>query len=305
MYLTGAGKEKNLNDPDSVDTLVDKDVVHGVQHLMELAMRGGPWGDPDGVMIAARHGGSSGGGGGGGDVDANIKNGAAAALIAMEMKATLGYSFATSSSGWLWNVASAETKKTLSELCVNVAGSVSIEGTEESGNIEGHDAEERSFRFEPILGAADNLSLEHHEQRAVKWWLSAAVHHGDVPAGKDALLFVGEKYAEKGYHDLACHQFAQALATLSPSSSSTSWSKVLGIIGWHLLLHRPCSQQDMESIASGVGVESDSIRNIHILSYSETAAVVLNAAAHYERIAGMRFVWSFLSHTASAVSFVL
>ena len=279
MYLTGHGKARDEQDPDSVDTLVKKDVDKATECYLKLTLNGGAWGDPDSVMTEAR----------------KENGGGAKALIAFEMKATLGYSFATSSSGYLWDTATSSTKILLEDMCVEV-----VEGQVEEDTGILKKKQNRLFRYEP----SEN-NFEHHEKRAMRWWRSASEHHSNVKAGTDALLFSGVKYSEKGKYAYACEKYAKALSTLSSSSAASQWSKTLVIIGWHLLLHQPCYPKDIEHILNTIDA-TDNEKGDEVREYgsSKLASLIFDAASKYEKISAMKSAWNVLSFVASALSWV-
>ena len=276
MYMSGVGRAVDYEkEPDGVDTRVEKNLKKAEIHFETLAMQGGRWGDQDTIMDAFLAGGSS--SSIGGTIEESYSS--SEVLVAFEMKAMLGYALAFTGSGWLWDTADLATRTNMMEMMV--------------------EAKENNNK--------DINQFEHHEARAVEWWLPSAEHHKDGAARADSLLFVGGKYSEKNLHEKACEQYAAAV--------SASSSKSLGILGWHLFMGKPCLISTLENIVSSLvvagDVESDtgggsSLAGIETagnsVRQSKAAAMVLAAAAREETIPGMRLFWSGLSVVADGMA---
>lgn len=286
MYMSGVGRAVDYEkEPDGVDTRVEKDLKKAEIHFETLAMQGGRWGDPDTIMDAFLAGGSS--GSVGGTIEESYSS--SEVLVAFEMKAMLGYALAFTGSGWLWDTADLATRTNMMEMMA--------EAKENDDKGIGRTVEEE----------ISINQFEHHETRAVEWWLSCAEHHKDGVARADSLLFVGGKYSEKNLHEKACEQYAAAV--------SASSSKSLGILGWHLLMGKPCLISTLENIVSSLVVAGDvksdtggggSLAGIETagnsVRQSKAAAMVLAAAAREETIPGMRLFWSGLSVVADGMA---
>jgi hypothetical protein len=323
MLMNGQGHDKNDGDVNSVDTKVEMNKELACEHLMTIAMEGGKWGDPDKLMEAGR----------GTDnrkyssQNQEYQVSPSVVLVAFELKGMLGYSSAFTSSGWLWNNANDDTKKIMLSMIRSASSSTYLlTGGNEDEVIEGggqphgemiHD-DHYQREMEKLLRSFsetttaktttstnsnsidDRSNFRHYEHRAMEWWVSSLQHHQNKEEVTDSMLFVGHKYNEKKNHIVACHHYSEALKStyLSTTASSTT-SKALGILGWHLLQKKSCNVKTMNEINQLVGGDGE-----ESISYSKTSALVFAAAAEHEIIPSLSIMWYAMSYLAWIASWI-